>query len=441
MTSERMPEPSSSRPGGVWRREGIRRLVDSADFARAYTLAVFAAMVGAHLIEAVSGVTTLRAIFAGLVVIGIAILAVRRAEIVFLRLVPTTLLLWLGWTFASVFWSSDAATSLGRWIATAAIALLAVVIGHIRDTLQTVRALGDVLRVALATSLILEIVSGILLDMPLRFLDIQGAIAQWGPVQGIFGTRNLMGFVAVVALITFAVEWRTQSVPRGLSLFSVGLAGVLGVLSASPLVYILAAVVGAATGVLAVIRKVQPERRGTVQAALGAIITVGAIVLFVQRQRILDVLGATDDLAMRNELWSLIGPYAARRPVQGWGWFGPWEASEQPFITINILLEERHTTALNAYIDVLLQVGWVGVLLAVALGGVALVRAWLDASQRRSAVYAWTPLMLVALAVTSLFESFALFGLGWLLLVLCAVRAGRSRGWRMRLTEPGTATS
>ena len=52
-------------------------------------------------------------------------------------------------------------------------------------------------------------------------------------------------------------------------------------------------------------------------------------------------------------------------------------------------------------------------------------------------VYAWTPLMVIALAVTSVFESVALFGLGWLLLVLCAVRAGQSRGWRERLGAGG----
>ena len=88
---------------------------------------------------------------------------------------------------------------------------------------------------------------------------------------------------------------------------------------------------------------------------------------------------------------------------------------------------------MNAYVDIQLQLGWAGLLLLCALGGMALVRSWLDASQRRSVVYAWTPLMLIALAVTSAFESVALFGVGWLLLVVCAVRAGQSRGWRERL--------
>ena len=81
----------------------------------------------------------------------------------------------------------------------------------------------------------------------------------------------------------------------------------------------------------------------------------------------------------------------------------------------------------------LLQLGWIGLVLFTAIAGVALVRSWLDASERRSVIYAWTPLILVALLVDSMFESFTLSGFGWLLLVLCAVRAGQSRSWRERI--------
>ena len=126
----------------------LERLAASADFARTFTLTVFATLVGTHLIVAVAGIVTLRTIIAGLCVVAIGILVARREEISFLRLVPTTLLMFTTWAFASVFWSTDAFSSFWRWTAMAAVALLAVTIGHVRDTLQTVRALGDVLRAA-----------------------------------------------------------------------------------------------------------------------------------------------------------------------------------------------------------------------------------------------------------------------------------------------------
>src|SRR5690606_29006150 len=141
-------------------------------------------------------------------------------------------------------------------------------------------------------------------------------------------------------------------------------------------------------------------------------------------------LGAGSDFSTRADLWNLILDFAAARPIQGWGWFGPWQRGEYPFTYINFLLDDSHQTALNAYFDTLLQLGAAGLVLFLLLGGVALIRPWLVASVRRSVVYAWTPLVLVTLAVDSMFESFTLAGAGWFMLVLCALRAGQTRSWR-----------
>lgn len=409
------------------------QLLRSADFARAYTLTVFAAMFGGHLIERLAGRVTLVTVVIGLCVLGVGILVARRAEVSFVRLVPSTLLLLCAWAFASIFWSTDAGTSLVRWLAMIGVALLAVTIGHIRDTLQTVRALGDVLRAALTLSLGLEILSGILLDVPLRFLGIQGKLAELGPLQGIFGTRNSLGIVAVIALVTFAVELRTQSVRPAVAVASLVLAAGLALLSASPTVLVLGVGVGVATGALALVRSAPAGRRRGLQWMLAGVVTATGIALYTQRGAIIAVTGAGDDLQARTELWTLVQYYVRLKPVQGWGWFGAWPPAEPPFATINILLGESHRSALNAYVDILLQLGWAGVLLLCAVGGVALVRSWLDASQRRSTVYAWTPLVLITLAITSVFESYVLSGAGWLLLCLAAVRAGQSRSWRRRL--------
>ena len=72
------------------------------------------------------------------------------------------------------------------------------------------------------------------------------------------------------------------------------------------------------------------------------------------------------------------------------------------------------------------------------LAAAALVRSWLAASERRSVIYAWTPLILVALLVDSMFESFTLSDLGWFMLVLCALRAGQSRSWRENIDAAQT---
>lgn len=412
---------------------GLGGILASAALARAFTITVFGAVFAAVAIERMAGSVVYTTIVTGLCVIAIGMLVARRREISLLRLVPTTLVLFAGWALASVFWSTDATRSVWAWLSLAGIALLAITIGHVRDTLQTVRALGDVMRVMLSISLALEVLSGILLDTPLRFLGIQGAIAQLGPIQGIFGTRNLLGFAAVLALITFLVEYRTQSVRPGVSLYSVILGGVLAALSDSPTVVVLAAAVAVAAGALALVRHASPHRRTALQWTFGGVLVVGISTAYIARHPIIAWLGAGSDFSTRAELWAQILTYVRMHPIEGWGWFGSWPRTEIPFIIINFRLGETHASALNAYFDVLLQLGWVGLLLFLALAGFAFVRSWLVASERRSIVYAWTPLTLVALLVDSMFESFTLWGFGWLLLVLCAVRAGQSRSWRDRM--------
>lgn len=416
----------------------LQTLLASAAFARAYTLAVLGAVFGSFAIERMAGRVTYVTIIAGLCVVGVGVLVARRREISLVRLVPTTLVLFLGWALASVFWSSDAPTSFWSWVTTVALAFLAVVIGHVRDTLQTARALGDVLRALLAVSLGLEVLSGVLLDVPFPFLGVQGNLAQLGPVQGIFGTRNMLGFVAVLALITFLIEYRTQSVRLGVSIVSVVLAGGLAALSDSPTVLVLAVGVGLSAAALAWVRHTKPEHRGALQLVLGALVVVGLLVGYFARHPIIAWLGAGTDFSMRVNLWNMMVDFVRFQPVQGWGWYGAWSTGEQPFNIINYLLRSTHATGLNAYFDVLLQLGWIGLILFVALVAIALVRAWLAASERRSVIFAWTPLTLIALLVDSMFESFTLVGIGWMMLVLCAVRAGLSRSWRERIDAPGT---
>jgi O-antigen ligase len=411
-------------------RRYVVSLLGSAAFARAYTLTALTAAFTSFLIERMMSPVSLATIIAALALLGVAVLAVRRDELSVLRFAPTSLLGFLLLTLLSTLWSSDRGGTVAGWITLFGYALIAITIGHVRDTLQTVRAIGDTLRILLTVSLALEILSGILLDTPFTALGIQGALATGGPIQGVFGTRNMLGFIAVVALITFVIEWRTQSIGRVAGTLSIALGGFLALLSASPTVVVLAAAVGVATTALTIVRHTPPHRRSAVQAGLGALVVAGLVVAFALRHQIIRLLDAGSDFSTRADLWNLLLDFISERPITGYGWFGPWPRGEYPFTYINFQLADHHQSALNAYFDTLLQVGWAGLALFLVLGGVAVVRSWLVASVRRSVVYAWTPLVLVTLGVESMFESFTLTGIGWLLFVLCALRAGQTRSWR-----------
>lgn len=418
----------------------LGRLLGSVEMARAFTLAVLLAALGSFALERLTSTVTLATVVIVLCAFGAAILWVRRDEISPLRLAPFSLYAFLAWALLSLIWTTDKTETVLGWFALFGYAFLALVVGHVRDTLQTVRALGDALRALLALSLLLEIVSGILLDVPFAALAIEGRIAEGGPIQGVFGSRNMLGFVAVIALITFVIEWRTQSVTRAVAVPSIALGALLAFLSASPTVVVLSAAVGVVTAALTIVRHAPPARRGIVQWTLGVLVAISLVVAFVLRHRIIAWLDAGSDFSIRATLWNEILDFVALKPIEGWGWFGPWARGEYPFTYINFLLDDRHQSALNAFFDVLLQLGSAGLALFLVLGGVAVVRSWLVASVRRSVVYAWTPIVLITLAVDSMFESFTLSGAGWFLLVLCALRAGQSRSWRENIDATHTGT-
>ncbi len=417
---------------------GARRLLGSAEFARAYTLTVLGVAFGSFAIEHLSSRVTLVSVVLLLCLLGAAILAVRREELSLLRLAPSSLFAFLGWALLSVLWTSDKGDTLSGWASLAGFAFLAIVVGHIRDTLQTVRAIGDTLRLLLGLSLGVEILSGILLDAPFHLLSVDGAIATGGPIQGIFGTRNMLGFVCVIALITFVIEWRTFSVTPPIAIPSIALAAFLALLSASPTVLVLAVAVGAVALALWLVRHTPQNRRGLVQWLLAALVVAALSLAFALRHQIIAWMGAGSDFATRATLWNTILDFVNRKQFQGYGWFGSWDRVENPFLVINFVLRDTHQSALNSYFDALLQLGIVGLTLFLLLGGIALVRSWLVASVRRSVLYAWTPLILVTLAIDSMFESFTLVAGGWFLLVLCALRAGQSRSWRESIDAANT---
>ncbi|MDQ0725915.1 O-antigen ligase [Microbacterium sp. W4I20] len=416
----------------------MARLLGSVEMARAFTLAVLTAVFGSFALERLTSTVTLAAVIAALCLLGAAILWVRREELSPLRIAPSSLFAFLGWALVSLVWTTDRSDTVFGWMSLFGFAFLALTVGHIRDTLQTVRAIGDTLRALLAVSLGAEILSGILLDIPFAFLGIEGDLAAGGPIQGIFGSRNMLGFIAVIALITFVIEWRTQSVDPPLAVVSIALAGTLAFLSSSPTVLVLAVAVGIVTAALTIVRHASPERRNLVQWMLGILVALALTVAFSLRHQIIAMLDAGSDFSIRANLWNSILDFVAVKPIQGWGWFGGWARGEYPFTYINFRLDDRHQSALNAFFDVLLQLGAAGLVLFLLLGGVALIRSWLVASVRRSVVYAWTPITLVTLAVDSMFESFTLVGAGWFMLVLCALRAGQSRSWRENIDAAQT---
>jgi hypothetical protein len=375
------------------------------------------------------------AILSGLVLLAALSLAAQWQEIGWNGLLPISLLGLLGWTVASFFWSAHHWATLGGLGYLAAFTVFGIYIALARDTIQIVRTFGDVLRFGLALSLALEIFSGILIDTPIRFLGITGRIASLGPVTGLFNTTDELGLVSVIALITFGTEWRTRSVSRSLTVGSVLLAAFMLAVSRAPLALGATLIVIVAAAVLYGLRRAPHSTQRFWQIGVLGLVAAISIVSWVFRSPIVTAFNATGALTYRLNVWQGVWALTQTRILEGWGWVGAWPADIFPFSTFTTASGHFAGSALNAYLDVWFQLGLVGFVIFLAFLGLALVRSWLLASRRRSTVFTWPSLVLIALVVDALAESSILIEFGWLTLVVCCVKASRELSWRRALDD------
>lgn len=390
----------------------------------------------AFAIQRTIGWAGLIGVLAALVLLTSGALVARRESLGWQGLLPISLLAFLIWTAASLIWSQYQWASFGGIVYIGAFTVLGLFIALTRDTIQIVRAFGDALRVVLVASLAIEVLAGLLIDSKIGFLGITGKLDELGPIQGLLGTRNQLGLIAIMAIITFGTEWRTKSISRGTGIISMVLAGGSLLLSRSPIVFAVFAVVAAATAALYGLRRVRQDRRTFWQLALLVAVAVLCVILWLVRGRVVEIFNAGGALNYRLQIWQRIWQLIAQNPLEGWGWVGPWRPEVQPFAALANPDGSIPASALNAFLDVWLQLGLAGAVLFVGLVGLAFVRSWLLAGRRRSFVFAWPALILVALVTMSLAESTILSQYGWLTFVVCCVKAARELSWRKAFETP-----
>ncbi|HAM27841.1 MAG TPA: exopolysaccharide biosynthesis protein [Microbacteriaceae bacterium] len=284
------------------------------------------------------------------------------------------------------------------------------------------------------------IFSGVLVDSPIRFLGIQGNLAELGPLQGIFGTRNQLGVITLIAIVTFGTELRTRSVRRGVSIGSLVLAGLLLLLTRSPIAFGGLIIVVLAALALFGLRRVPAESKQFWQIGLLAATITVAAAAWAARTPIITALSASNELNKRLDLWRPMRILIPAHELEGWGWVGHWRQDVPPFQVFPNYFDRMPTSGMNAYLDVWFQLGLIGLFAFVGLVGLTFIRSWLLASRQRSFVYAWPALVLVVLLTTGLAESSMLVEFGWLTFVVCCVKAARELSWRKAFAATGPAS-
>ncbi|GMA27999.1 exopolysaccharide production protein [Arenivirga flava] len=406
--------------------------VGHARFVQAWATCAVAAIALSHLVRQLSGWAGYIGLIGALVALGAAIVWARRDRIEWNVALPISVAVLLGLSALSVVWSQYQWVTVGGVALQVGTALLGLIIAATRDLIQIVRVVGDVLRAALLLSVALEVLAGLLIDMPIVFLGIRGDLATGGPIQGVFGDQAALSLAAVVAGASFVVELRTRSVSRLTGALSLVLAG-LCLLFASSVVAVMTAAAALVVGwLLSTLRRAAPETRSVVSVGLLLLAVVIALTLYLSRAVVVTFITDHRELAVRLPVWREVVQVAELQSVLGWGWSGIWRTDIPPFLAIDgrFLLEQ--TSARGAFFDIWLQLGLVGVMVLVVLLGLAFGRGWLLALRQRTVVACWPAVVLAALIAYSTVESGVLVGFGWLLLVVCAAKVSGAVSWRTR---------
>ena len=389
-----------------------------ARFARAMSIVVIATALGTHLLRSVVGVAGLTAIVVSeLVLCGLMLIA-RRRVVRWNAFLPTTLAVFVAWCAVSYFWSYYPNATIIGIASQLSFAVLALAISATRDTIQLIRAIGDVLRVYLAASVVLEIIAGVLIDGPIGFLDIQGNLVNGNGIQGVFGSRNVFMLLSILAIITFVIEFRTKSVPREVALWSLSGSIFCVLLSVSPVGMITCFVVAFIAALLITIRKMGIRYRRNIEISVIGLAGLLVFIGLALRGTILEALKTSEVFQHRFSLWGEEIRLASMKPIEGWGWVGLWPRKTQPFTVMNNGTGDFHSSGLNLYLDSWLQIGIIGLSLLCIMLILGFVRAWNLAASKSTEIYLWPPLVLSALLGEAIAGSALISGLGWFVTVL-----------------------
>ncbi|TPW73565.1 O-antigen ligase family protein [Schumannella sp. 10F1B-5-1] len=428
---------TGARDRAAARGRGVLELIAHPRTSQALAVVIAATSLSSAFLRALLGWGGfLAALIAMAALAGVSLWA-QRDRIEWRGVLPISVLAFFAWMLVSVFFSQYGWISAGAALYAVLFGLLGTWLALARDLIQVIRAFGDALRAILAVGLVLEVLSGIILDVPLHLIGITGSIANGGPIQGIAGTRNYLGYLACLAVITFLTEWRTRSVERPRALFSLALVAVTLLFARSPVTFVVLVVIGVAAVAVYALRRVPARRRPIAQFVVAGIVVAGAVAAWMLRRPIIDLLNAASDFDSRSGQWSRVLQLSQLHQLEGWGWVGIWRPEVFPYSFLSQGDDGKSfDSALNAALDAYFQLGIIGVILLGAAFALAMTRAWLVGTENPNTTYAWPALVLVLLAATSLAESYLLFEGGLLLFVTCALAAARKRSWRHRLSSP-----
>ena len=384
------------------------------------------------------------AVWALLAVWGVAVLVRARPP---LARTPRALWFFLAWCLVSVVWSHWRPATIASITVQVVCAAVAFTIASTLTWRRILDALSLAMRSVLMLSLVFEAVIAVVVrhpiapiwtdygdrDIPDAFYFSRAELLTGGRIQGLPGNANLLAMVALLAAIAVAVQFAEARLRRNQANGWLAVAAVVLLLTRSSTVLAAALVVAAALAVALWIRRVPTDRRTPRYLVLLAGAAVVAVAATTTWGAVSELLGKGADATGRGEIWQRVLGLVDQHPVLGWGWIGYWWPGIPTLADLAHRNGVTYLQAHDAYLDVWMQTGVVGLVLFVGYVLTTLSRSWASATRigydaalapRRFDPVSLLPLLVVvALVVQSVAESRMLYQGNWVLLALFAIKS------------------
>lgn len=366
------------------------------------------------------------------------------------RRLPWFVVAFVTWATLSLLWSAwlqtTALTLLLLWITT----VQALFVGSVLTWRELVRAAASALKWVMALSLLFElwvslfvqapILPGFVVekaDDPIEYWS-RNNLFEWGErIQGIMGNANLLGPVALLAIVVFAIRIAAGAPRRGLLIAWIALSAFLFLRASSATAYVAAAgVLVVLVTVLLMRRARRPGERTRYYIGYAVVGLGGITALWLLRDTIFTALGRSSDLTGRETIWQAVLERSAERPWLGWGYATPWAPWDPAF---QGWIEDHGQSVLqahNMWVDILMQLGIVGVVLLGLMYLAFVWRSWFFAIDRPrwdlrddrpySSLTLLPTLVGAIVLVQGLAESSPLLLWGWMFVVMLGAKIKQS---------------
>ena len=352
-----------------------------------------------------------------------------------LRRVPPLFLGFMAWLTLSLIWSQYQPQTLMTVSMQLGGTLFALFLANHFGWRQLLNVISNTVRFVLVSSLFFELLAALIGPIePLfpnyegeppaaSYLWSQGNLFEGERIQGIVGNANLLAFVAALGLFLFLIELIVTAGKRWIPALSIVLAIALFVLARSAgMTVAIALITFAALVAILAEGRTYSQRRVVYAWAFAALATVATAAALFYRQ-LFDLLGRSPDASGRFYIWDKVVDLILEKPTVGWGWTGYWIPGIEPWEDLVIINSVPMYQAHNAYLDVWLQLGLIGLALFVAMIAQGFIRAWRVAVRHTSPLYLYPLFILLAILGQSLTESRLLIEISWILLVLVLVKS------------------